>query len=188
MIKLRSRLGRLGAGIAAVALVTSGLALSTSGGAQAQAKAMAAANPGHANVAASTVVPATSANASAIPYTTLPQCNTTYALRPCVQVFGSGLHIDKMNGWTHNESGVEISGSFWNELYYDRDNVRPGGGTGYRGILNCSFLSISAGGNTANCDWAPNANEAAGYYCDALWQSVNHRPGLWSYRCVYVHS
>jgi hypothetical protein len=184
MIKLRSRLGRLGAGIAVVALVTSGLALSTSGDAQAQA--MAAANPGHANVAANTVVPA--APASATPDTTLPQCNTEYALWSCVQVFGSGLHIDKMNGWAHNDSTVGISGSFWNELYYDKDNVRPGDGTGYRGILNCSFLSISAGGNTANCDWAPNANEAQGYYCDALWQSISGSPGLWSYKCVYVHS
>jgi hypothetical protein len=160
-------------------------ALAASG---ASASAMPATNLGHASV--TTVAPATlaSANASATPDTTLPQCDTVYELWSCVQVFGSGLHIDRMNGWAHNDRNQVISGSFWNELYYDHDNVRPGDGTGYRGILNCSFLSLPPGGNTANCDWAPNANEAQGYYCDAIWQSIRGRPGLWAYRCVYVHS
>lgn len=155
----------------------------------ASAASIAAANPGHAYVAAKTVAPATraAANASKTPDSTLPNCNTRFPRWPCVQVFGNGTFISSMNGWAHNATGIDLSGdSFWNELYYFKSSPSGPNTPGRVFIRNCAFTSFPINGNSPNCNWAPNRNEPTGYYCDALWQWILG-PNLWGYKCVYVH-
>lgn len=165
--------------------IVSAVLLTALGATSASATTTVAATPGHADVATATAAAA----ASATPDSTLPNCNTANPRWACVQVFGNGTFISSMNGWAHNATGIDLSGDFfWNELYYDSHDVKPAGGAyTYIPIENCSFTSFPINGNSPNCHWAPDRNEPAGYYCDALWQSIGG-PALWNWKCVDVHS
>lgn len=156
--------------------------------------AVTAAGSGHVAVAANTAVLAAPAagNTNATPDTSLPKCYTHGTLIPwtCVQVFGTGLYISLVNGWTYNPPKSIYTGqSVHIELYYANSNRAPGRGTSL--IKNCNEFNIpQPGHNSGNCSWQPARNEPQGYYCAALWWFENLPPNIWNllgWSCVDVH-
>jgi hypothetical protein len=76
----------------------------------------------------------------------------------CVNITGTGLHIDSMKGWMRNNTGTSIP----------RLHIELSGPNGL--IRNCSTFTAAAHSNSPNCIWSPNKPETGGHYCVTLWQ------------------
>ncbi|HEX5113967.1 MAG TPA: hypothetical protein VFW65_02095 [Pseudonocardiaceae bacterium] len=85
-------------------------------------------------------------------------CGTTMeGWQICVNITGSGLHINSMKGWVHNKTGMR-----WAGLHIELK--------GPKGLIkNCPQFALANNLNSPNCIWSPNANEPAGSYCTILW-------------------
>jgi hypothetical protein len=105
-------------------------------------------------------------------------CGTTsVGWQVCINITGSGLHVDSIKGWVHNGTGIR-----WSGLHIEL--------TGPHGhIKNCAVFALSNNQNSPNCTWSPNANEASGSYCTTLWWEF--QPGYYDNegtKCAGVHS
>jgi hypothetical protein len=117
------------------------------------------------------LLPASAAMASA------QVCSGGGGISECTYVNGTGLHINYMKGWGHNNFGNR-SGPVHIEL------------EGPPGLIkNCAAVTLPPGGNTPNCVWSPNRTVTAGNYCSTAWELTS--PGhyhKWGTACVDVHS
>jgi hypothetical protein len=99
------------------------------------------------------VLPMTAANAS-----TGNVCVTgSNGWKVCLNISGSGSHIDSFKGWAENQTTIR-----WNNLHIEL--------TGPNGkVKNCAAFSLDNGKIGPACTWSPNATETFGSYCTILW-------------------
>jgi hypothetical protein len=101
----------------------------------------------------------------------------------CINITGSGLHIDSMKGWIRNNSNLPINAV---HLEYTYTTSGFSGKTVF--IRNCPGWNVAPHSNSPNCVWAPNANEPNAYYCSTLWQLQAGGYADLSQRCAEVYS
>jgi hypothetical protein len=163
--------------------IVSAAALIALGATGASAAAVVAANPGHADMAANTLVPAIPVS-PAIPSSTSPRC---YGGVPwtCLQIFGNGLYVAQENGWAHNPTAAQID-YLHIELYNATSDAGPSQAIAYQ---NCGQFNLPGGANSSDCSTGSYTLSYALYECDALWQWLGgHSYKDLGYECILVHS
>jgi len=133
--------------------------------------AVSAAVIGGSLVAAAIVLPASPAMASgrSCQYEEAQEGNT------CVDVTGSGLHVDS------------VEGSFVNLLSGSQDDIHIEL-SGPKGLIkNCAQTNVSSE-ETITCTWSPNATETAGDYCSTTWHYADGTYNSLGKACLDVHS
>jgi hypothetical protein len=171
--------------ITAVSIV-SATVLTALGATSASAAPTAAANPGYAQMAAQTAVPATpaSANASAKPDTTGDLCDWYDNPVVCIQIYGSGLNVTGIHTWYYNDSPYTV-GNYHIELYILYSLTR---GVPYIFLRNCPEWIVGARHNSPVCAYGHyNAGQNM-YYCAGLWEDGFGNHVFVGDRCVYVHA
>ena len=127
----------------------------------------------------------TAAFAPSASATTPPTCVTSDVPWSCVQVFGSGLNVQEMNGWAHNQTGSTIF-YLHIELYYAGGPQPPLYGTP---IGNCGQFNLPGGANSPNCSSGSFSFTGPAYACSAVWQLIHPTPPEWrdlGWVCVHV--
>lgn len=124
---------------------------------------------GVAQAQAGGVVPADTGNA----------CQTVSWGLTCINITGTGLHIDTAKAWLRNNTSNHTYQNVHVDLYYK---------SGSYVIKSCASFTLYPNSNSPNCVWAPNANEPSGYYCTRAWQKVGTTYTLAGDECVSVHT
>jgi hypothetical protein len=84
-------------------------------------------------------------------------CQTREYYLVCLDITGTGLHINSMGGWMRN--------NLPDTMY--RLHIELLGPHGL--IKNCAQFNVRAKSNSPDCVWSPNRNEPSGNYCSILW-------------------